>query len=123
MFVLTRRPLPSTGRFSVSPASKMKQKAYAHNLFISQPPCRIKGRGKSVIAEAVIPPGLIKQYLKVDVDALIEVASEFSCSRKRRNLSEAKLDVGSEVAGALGGKNAHAANMVAAMFLATGQVP
>ena len=42
---------------------------------------------------------------------------------KDGKLSEAKLDVGSEVAGALGGKNAHTANMVAAMFLATGQVP
>lgn len=35
---------------------------------------------------------------------------------------QAKLQIGSELAGCIGGSNAHAANIVAAIFLATGQV-
>ncbi|EAU29414.1 3-hydroxy-3-methylglutaryl-coenzyme A reductase [Aspergillus terreus NIH2624] len=70
----------------------------------------IGGRGKSVIAEATIPAETVRQVLKTDVDALVE-------------LNTAKNLVGSAMAGSLGGFNAHASNLVQAVFLATGQDP
>ncbi|KAK2873463.1 hypothetical protein FQN49_002355 [Arthroderma sp. PD_2] len=70
----------------------------------------IDGRGKSVVAEAVIPAQVVKSVLKSDVDSLVEL-----------NIS--KNLIGSAMAGALGGFNAHASNIVTALFLATGQDP
>lgn len=70
----------------------------------------IDGRGKSVVAEAVIPEAVVKNVLKSNVDALVEL-----------NIS--KNLVGSAMAGSIGGFNAHASNIVTAMFLATGQDP
>ncbi|KAL7272424.1 3-hydroxy-3-methylglutaryl-coenzyme A (HMG-CoA) reductase isozyme [Rhizina undulata] len=70
----------------------------------------IEGRGKSVVAEAVIPSNVVRSVLKSDVDALVEL-----------NIS--KNLVGSAMAGSMGGFNAHAANIVTALFLATGQDP
>ena len=70
----------------------------------------IDGRGKSVVAEAIIPAEVVKQVLKSDVDSLIEL-----------NIS--KNLIGSAMAGSIGGFNAHAANVVTAIFLATGQDP
>ncbi|KAK6338707.1 3-hydroxy-3-methylglutaryl-coenzyme A (HMG-CoA) reductase isozyme [Orbilia brochopaga] len=70
----------------------------------------IEGRGKSVVAEAIIPKETVEQTLKITVDALLEL-----------NLS--KNLIGSAMAGSIGGFNAHAANIVAAIFLATGQDP
>ena len=70
----------------------------------------IEGRGKAVVAEAIIPGNVVRSVLKSDVDALVE-------------LNTSKNLIGSAMAGALGGFNAHAANIVAAMFLATGQDP
>ncbi|KAH7314263.1 mitochondrial 3-hydroxy-3-methylglutaryl-CoA reductase 1 [Rhexocercosporidium sp. MPI-PUGE-AT-0058] len=70
----------------------------------------IDGRGKSVVAEAIIPGDVVRKVLKSDVDELVE-------------LNIAKNLVGSALAGAIGGFNAHAANIVAAIFLATGQDP
>lgn len=70
----------------------------------------IEGRGKAVVCEAVIPGNVVRSVLKSDVDALVEL-----------NIS--KNLIGSAMAGALGGFNAHASNIVAAMFLATGQDP
>lgn len=70
----------------------------------------IEGRGKSVVAQAVIPKEVIKSVLKSSVDAM--------CS-----LNVQKNLVGSAMAGAMGGFNAHAANIVAALFIATGQDP
>ena len=70
----------------------------------------IEGRGKSVVAEAIIPADVVKSVLKIDVDSLIE-------------LFVAKNMIGSAMSGSVGGFNAHAANMVAAIFLATGQDP
>ncbi|KAJ5500188.1 Hydroxymethylglutaryl-CoA reductase class I/II substrate-binding [Penicillium expansum] len=68
------------------------------------------GRGKSVVAEAIIPGDVVKSVLKSDVDALVEL-----------NIS--KNLIGSAMAGSLGGFNAHASNIVSAIFLATGQDP
>ncbi|KAK5210125.1 3-hydroxy-3-methylglutaryl-coenzyme A (HMG-CoA) reductase isozyme [Exophiala xenobiotica] len=70
----------------------------------------IDGRGKAVVAEAIIPGDVVKNVLKSNVDDLVEL-----------NIS--KNLVGSAMAGSIGGNNAHAANIVAAMFLATGQDP
>jgi hydroxymethylglutaryl-CoA reductase (NADPH) len=70
----------------------------------------IDGRGKSIVAEAIVPGDVVRSMLKSDVDTLVE-------------LNTAKNLVGSAMAGSVGGFNAHAANIVAAMFLATGQDP
>eukprot|EP01063_Lacrimia_lanifica_P019665 TRINITY_DN27122_c0_g1_i1.p1 TRINITY_DN27122_c0_g1~~TRINITY_DN27122_c0_g1_i1.p1 ORF type:complete len:437 (+),score=175.80 TRINITY_DN27122_c0_g1_i1:59-1369(+) len=70
----------------------------------------VNGRGKGVVAEAVIPVELVKSVLKTDVDTLV-------------NLNIDKNLVGSAMAGSVGGFNAHAANAVAAVFLAAGQDP
>ena len=68
----------------------------------------IDGRGKSVSAQATISEETLKRVLKVDVDRMVE-------------LNTSKNLVGSSLAGSMGGSNAHAANLVAAIFLATGQ--
>lgn len=70
----------------------------------------IDGRGKSVVAEAIIPGEVIRRVLKSDVNALVE-------------LNTSKNLIGSAMAGSIGGFNAHAANIVTAIFLATGQDP
>ncbi|KAK5165876.1 3-hydroxy-3-methylglutaryl-coenzyme A (HMG-CoA) reductase isozyme [Saxophila tyrrhenica] len=70
----------------------------------------IDGRGKSVVAEAIIPADVVRTVLKSDVNALVEL-----------NIS--KNLIGSAMAGSIGGFNAHAANIVTAIFLATGQDP
>ncbi|PSK60289.1 hydroxymethylglutaryl-CoA reductase (NADPH) [Elsinoe australis] len=70
----------------------------------------IDGRGKSVVAEAIIPGDVVRSVLKSDVNALVE-------------LNTSKNLIGSAMAGSIGGFNAHAANIVAAMFLACGQDP
>lgn len=70
----------------------------------------IDGRGKSVVAEAIIPGDVVRSVLKSDVNALVE-------------LNVSKNLIGSAMAGSIGGFNAHAANIVTALFLATGQDP
>jgi hydroxymethylglutaryl-CoA reductase (NADPH) len=70
----------------------------------------IDGRGKGVVAEAMIPGSVVKSVLKCEVEDLVQM-----------NIS--KNLIGSAMAGAMGGFNAHAANIVAAIFLATGQDP
>lgn len=70
----------------------------------------IEGRGKSVVAEAVIPGPVVKSVLKSSVEAMVDL-------NIRKNL------IGSAMAGSIGGFNAHAANLLTAVFLATGQDP
>ncbi|KAI0389451.1 3-hydroxy-3-methylglutaryl-coenzyme A reductase [Xylariaceae sp. FL0594] len=70
----------------------------------------IDGRGKSIVAEAIIPGDVVKAVLKSDVDTLVDL-----------NIS--KNLIGSAMAASVGGFNAHAANIVAAIFIATGQDP
>ncbi|KAL1747372.1 hydroxymethylglutaryl-coenzyme A reductase-domain-containing protein [Schizophyllum fasciatum] len=70
----------------------------------------IEGRGKSVVAEAVVPGRIVKSVLKTTVDALC-------------NLNVKKNLIGSAMAGSIGGFNAHAANILTAIFLACGQDP
>ncbi|XP_077988663.1 3-hydroxy-3-methylglutaryl-coenzyme A reductase-like [Glandiceps talaboti] len=70
----------------------------------------VEGRGKSVVCECTIPSNVIKQVLKTSASALVEL-----------NIS--KNLVGSSMAGSIGGFNAHAANVVTAIYIATGQDP
>ncbi|CAA3018794.1 3-hydroxy-3-methylglutaryl-coenzyme A reductase 1-like [Olea europaea subsp. europaea] len=70
----------------------------------------IEGRGKSVVCEAIITRDVVTKVLKTTVPALVEL-------NMLKNLT------GSAVAGALGGFNAHAANIVSAIYIATGQDP
>ena len=70
----------------------------------------IDGRGKSVVAETIVPGHIVKSVLKSDVNALVE-------------LNTSKNLIGSAMAGSIGGFNAHASNIVTAIFLATGQDP
>ncbi|KAG5498821.1 hypothetical protein JKF63_03110 [Porcisia hertigi] len=70
----------------------------------------VEGRGKSVIAEALIKREVVEGVLKCTVDSAV-------------SLNVAKNLRGSALAGSIGGFNAHAANVVAAMYIATGQDP
>ena len=70
----------------------------------------IEGRGKSVVIEATIPKDVVRATLKTSVPAIVE-------TNVNKNL------IGSAMASVVGGFNAHAANNVTAVFLATGQDP
>ena len=70
----------------------------------------ILGRGKSVVAEAIVPANTVRTVLKSSVDEMVQLNIE-------KNL------IGSAIAGSIGGFNAHAANLVTAVFIATGQDP
>jgi hydroxymethylglutaryl-CoA reductase (NADPH) len=70
----------------------------------------IEGRGKSVVVEATIPESVVRTTLKTTVKAMVE-------TNLHKNL------IGSAMAGTIGGFNAHASNIVTAVFLATGQDP
>eukprot|EP00253_Pinus_taeda_P019462 PITA_19462 len=70
----------------------------------------IEGRGKSVMCEAVIREAVVSKVLKTTVPALLEL-------NMLKNLT------GSALAGAMGGFNAHASNIVSSVFIATGQDP
>ena len=85
----------------------------------------VEGRGKSVVAEAIVPAHIIKSVLKTSTSALVD-------------LNTSKNLVGSAMAGSIGGDysdqfslnknsnfysgfNAHAANIITAIYIATGQ--
>uniref|UniRef100_A0A4W3GBE0 3-hydroxy-3-methylglutaryl-coenzyme A reductase n=1 Tax=Callorhinchus milii TaxID=7868 RepID=A0A4W3GBE0_CALMI len=70
----------------------------------------IEGRGKSVVCEGIIPAKVVREILKTSTASLVDV-----------NVS--KNLVGSAMAGSLGGYNAHAANIVTAVYIACGQDP
>lgn len=59
----------------------------------------IEGRGKSVVAEAIVPGRVVKSVLRTTVAALC-------------NLNVKKNLIGSAMAGSIGGFNAHAANIL-----------
>ena len=84
--------------------------ALSGNLCTDKKPAAInavEGRGRSVVADVTIPNEVVEERLRATPDAIAEVNT-------RKNL------VGSAKAGSLG-FNAHAANVVAGVFLATGQ--
>ena len=68
----------------------------------------IEGRGKSVTCQAIVPADIVETTLKTSTAALCD-------------LNIAKNLTGSALAGSIGGFNAHAANIVTAIFIATGQ--
>ncbi|MBI2524041.1 hypothetical protein HYW11_02395, partial [Candidatus Peregrinibacteria bacterium] len=68
-----------------------------------------RGRGYEVTATATVPADILQSVLKTTPENFLEVA-------------HAKLELGSEIAGAIG-RNCHAANIIAALYLATGQDP
>uniref|UniRef100_A0A182M6D5 3-hydroxy-3-methylglutaryl coenzyme A reductase n=1 Tax=Anopheles culicifacies TaxID=139723 RepID=A0A182M6D5_9DIPT len=70
----------------------------------------IKGRGKRVVCETTVPADKLAQIFRTNARTLVQ------CN-KLKNMT------GSAVAGSIGGNNAHAANMVTAIFIATGQDP
>jgi hydroxymethylglutaryl-CoA reductase (NADPH) len=67
----------------------------------------IEGRGKTLVAEVVVPKELVEQKLKTNPQSIEEV-------------NMAKNFIGSAISGSMG-FNAHYANMIGALFLATGQ--
>lgn len=69
----------------------------------------IRGRGRMVWAEAVLSPAIVRDTLKTTAAAI-------------HHLCQKKCHLGSAVSGSLGA-NAHCANVIAAIFLATGQDP
>jgi hydroxymethylglutaryl-CoA reductase (NADPH) len=99
-------------------ADLIEEKTGAHlvalsgNLCTDKKPAAVNGilgRGKSVVAGVRIPDGLVSEIFKTDPATLAEV-------NYRNNL------LGSARAGSLG-FNAHAANVIAAVFIACGQDP
>ncbi|MFB7591286.1 hydroxymethylglutaryl-CoA reductase [Streptomyces sp. NPDC056169] len=95
----------------IEPATGARCVALSGNYCTDKKPAAVnllEGRGKRVFAEARLDAEVLARVLHTDQERLCEV-------QYRKNL------LGSAVAGALGGFNAHYANMVAAFFLATGQ--
>ncbi len=68
----------------------------------------LSGRGKTVITEVTVPREICKQYLKTTPEALEKLNT-------KKNLQ------GSVAAGSQFSANAHYANIIAAMYIATGQ--
>lgn len=68
----------------------------------------ILGRGRSVVAEAIIPGELCRRRLRAEPEAIARL-------NERKNL------IGSILAGSVRSANAHFANMLLAFYLATGQ--
>ncbi len=89
-----------------------KTVAVSGNMCIDKKPGFVNvllGRGKTVCAEATVKRGVVEKILKTTPEAIVEVAYR-------------KVLLGSAMAGSLA-YNAHAANIVAALFIATGQDP
>jgi len=94
----------------ISQATKARLIALSGNMCTDKKPAAINGimgRGRSVVAGVALTDEMISSVLKTNARSLAEV-------NYRKNL------VGSARAGAMG-FNAHAANVVAAMFIACGQ--
>ncbi|MDO5849845.1 MAG: hydroxymethylglutaryl-CoA reductase (NADPH) [Methanobacteriaceae archaeon] len=84
--------------------------ALSGNLCVDKKPAAIniiEGRGKSLVADILIPEEIVKSKLKTTAKAMEEV-------------NTAKNLIGSAAAGSMA-YNAHFANMIGALFLATGQ--
>ncbi|MDD1775533.1 MAG: hydroxymethylglutaryl-CoA reductase (NADPH) [Methanobacterium sp.] len=84
--------------------------ALSGNLCVDKKPSAlnlIEGRGKTLVAEIIIPKNIIEKTLKTTTEAIVEVNTS-------KNL------IGSAISGSMG-FNAQYANMIGAIFLATGQ--
>lgn len=85
--------------------------ALSSNYCTDKKPSRInleKGRGKRVVAKLNFNKDIVNEVLKTDIEKLIA-------------LNHKKNETGSLLAGSLGGHNSHYANMIAGLFIATGQ--
>jgi hydroxymethylglutaryl-CoA reductase (NADPH) len=97
---------------TISAATGARLIALSGNLCTDKKPAAVNlvlGRGRTTAAGVFLSDALIREVFKTDTRTLVEV-------NMRKNL------VGSALAGSLG-FNAHAANIVAAMFIACGQDP
>lgn len=84
--------------------------ALSGNLCVDKKPSNlnlVEGRGKTLVAEALIPKKIVENKLKTTTEAIVEVNTS-------KNL------IGSAISGSMG-FNAQYANMIGAIFLATGQ--
>ena len=98
----------------------------------------IEGRGRNVIAECILPEQVVKRFIfhyqlhmfqsflfyltyKPSLPLSLSSSVLHTTPSTIAELNTTKNLIGSAVAGALGGFNAHAANAVAALFIATGQ--
>lgn len=94
----------------IEPATGVPCVALSGNYCVDKKPSAInflEGRGKKIYAEATLPEEVLQRCLKTDARSLLEV-------QYRKNL------MGSIAAGSMG-YNAHFANVLAALFIATGQ--
>lgn len=94
----------------IEPQTGLKCIALSGNLCVDKKPAREnieKGRGFTTTAEVRITKSVLKEVLKTSSEAI-------------NNVYEAKIVTGSALAGSLGA-NSHIANVVAALYLATGQ--
>lgn len=96
----------------IEPESGVDCVALSGNYCVDKKPAAInfqEGRGKRIFAEVILEAAVLRRILKTTSRALVEV-------QYRKNL------LGSIAAGAQG-FNAHYANLLAALFIATGQDP
>ena len=96
----------------IEPGTGVDCVALSGNYCVDKKPAAInfhEGRGKRIFAEVVLEAAVLRRILKTTARALVEV-------QYRKNL------LGSIAAGAQG-FNAHYANLLAALFIATGQDP
>lgn len=94
----------------IEPTTGVECIALSGNYCVDKKPSAInflQGRGKRIQAEVKLDAGILRDTLKTDAASLVEV-------QYRKNL------IGSIAAGAMG-FNAHIANVLAAIFVATGQ--
>jgi len=71
----------------------------------------LEGRGKTVVVETTIKASILSSVLKMPSASTLVA------------LNTAKNLIGSSLAGSIGGNNAHASNIVTAIYIATGQDP
>ncbi len=96
----------------IEPETGIECIALSGNYCVDKKPASInwhEGRGQRIFAEAVLEAPVLRKYLKSSARSLVEV-------QYRKNL------LGSIAAGSLG-FNAHYANTLSALFIATGQDP
>ena len=94
----------------ITPATGVPCIALSGNFCVDKKPAAVnflEGRGKRIQAEVLLPKEVVESTLKTTVDELLEV-------QYRKTL------MGSIAAGAMG-NNSHAANVLAGLFVATGQ--
>ena len=94
-------------------AALLRECACAGNFCADKKPTAVNwidGRGKSVVSEAILKEEVVRKVLKSSVSALVE-------------LNMVKNLAGSALAGAVGGFNVHASNIICAVYIATGHDP